>query len=738
MAEERALITRVRDFLSRIPLPVRIGGTGLFAAAPLEAATTPANITEGSLGAPTEIVIDGVKEGLIQAEGEHALAETTAVLDLQQLSVADGVEDAVQTEAPRNYEDAMRLVHRHAPGLINPNSLTARDGTLVIRAQLVEADRSSTPLGLYDLTNPGIDAAEAKRVGGDHDGAETAARNAMADLLTSLEGKENRTYKDHNGHPTIGKGFNLDAQGAAQIWADAFNDAAYKKAMGSNWRMPDFDKAKTNGYITNNEVRQLTSHVLKEKAGRMEYILKTRYDIDADQLPAGARVGLWMMHYHREDYIFEGNKASGLRAEIKTALQILSHPDDYTPGAYDSARRDLGDVYVDQIASRGDAGPLLPRALFVKALIAGDADVSLNADQVEAAIQSTYAKDAGDARAVVILGESPIDASGSGLDLCDLKQGSPIDIYHSMSKDGMTKLYARDVGGGEVKIDGYRMAEGKVLGGATVETGGTDLSSTSGEVTVAADNVRTVTPTTTLTTTTRPSTALPGTADAYVQALLTQIDGTVGEGTKTDRDMWLRADSTSHFTRNGAAAPTGSNYCAAYVSYQLRDAVPGLVGDDAGSPLQYTVGAKDVRNQLKGTGFYNEDAPGKGTYTVKAGDLVIFDRGSSWTGHIGIVTQVESRVIGGKTVPDAIIHTVEANRTSTVKRFKLGRFDPSSKIIGFVDTKGLIEQAMTDGKVAQLDTSGEAMNIAGVEAHGNGVAAGHGGRKHSLTRPAAG
>lgn len=696
MAESIPFITRVRDFLTRIPRPIRIGAAGLFGIGGIAqpAVATPPNA--GLQKARTEYAIDAEKEGILDRTVRFARDGELETY---------GSKKQTTVNAERNYETAIRNLDRHVPGLIDAN-LRSKSDVLLLQAQLLDNDRSSTPRQKYSDFMPHIQRAEAHRKDGRHDTAEKAARDAMADLLNDLEGSKNRAYTDITGHRTIGKGFNMDVQGARQIWADAFNDPDYKATMGKkHWRMPSFDSCYRDGYLTRNEIRQLTAHVLKDKIKRMEYVLQKFHSIDVDALPMSARVALWMTHYHRESHVFVNNKAANLRAPIKKALTVLMAPGAHGKTKTDAACRALGDNYVDLISKRQDAHKLLPRALFVKAIAAENPDVSLTGAQIRNAINATYNTESMDGHAVVVLGKSPIDPNNPNLGISNFKSSKPFDVYLNPTAQSVTKLYVHSPDGAGIEVDRYRVSnnaahfEGDHAIGSPasrqgrspeIHTSETEPVSLAVEQESAPSRSPAVQPS-------YGSGKFATSADAYVERFAALVEAQIGKGTTADRNKWLRADSTSHFSRTGAAAGSGANYCAGFVNYYLREAVPGLVGDKSNAPLQYTVGAKAVRNQLQDKGYYHTDGPG-GAYKVKRGDLVIFQRGTGWTGHIGVVVDVEAREVGGKTYPAAVIKTVEANRTARVGQFTIGRF-ANKKIIGFIDTKALIHDAIENGHV---------------------------------------
>ena len=88
-----------------------------------------------------------------------------------------------------------------------------------------------------------------------------------------------------------------------------------------------------------------------------------------------------------------------------------------------------------------------------------------------------------------------------------------------------------------------------------------------------------------------------------------------------------------------------ANWCAGFVSWCFEQ-------DPAGCPYNYSLGARDIRSQLKANGW---------TYDLsddvhpEPGDAVIWWRGRSdgWRGHIGFVYQC---------TPGGILYTIEGNK----------------------------------------------------------------------------
>ena len=93
---------------------------------------------------------------------------------------------------------------------------------------------------------------------------------------------------------------------------------------------------------------------------------------------------------------------------------------------------------------------------------------------------------------------------------------------------------------------------------------------------------------------------------------------------------------------NGLADPP-ANWCAGFVSWCFLQTNQGI-------PFDYSVGARDIRNQFRRKGW----AFDAGDKTPQAGDIVVWWRGQreGWQGHIGLVVRCEH----------GILHTVEGNK----------------------------------------------------------------------------
>ncbi len=102
-------------------------------------------------------------------------------------------------------------------------------------------------------------------------------------------------------------------------------------------------------------------------------------------------------------------------------------------------------------------------------------------------------------------------------------------------------------------------------------------------------------------------------------------------------------------------APAPANWCAAFVSYCF---------DKSGEmPFNYSLGARDIRNQFKRKGWTYELADEE----PSPGDICFWWRGrpKGWQGHIGLVWKVE----------DGILYTLEGNK---------GRFPARVNIFDYV------------------------------------------------------
>ena len=95
-------------------------------------------------------------------------------------------------------------------------------------------------------------------------------------------------------------------------------------------------------------------------------------------------------------------------------------------------------------------------------------------------------------------------------------------------------------------------------------------------------------------------------------------------------------------------APEGSDWCAGFVSHCFRAGAAALRQE---MPFSYSVGARDIRNQLRNKGWEYKPtlaAP------PQPGDIVTWWRGSQagWQGHIGLV----------HSCADGVLTTIEGNR----------------------------------------------------------------------------
>ncbi len=115
---------------------------------------------------------------------------------------------------------------------------------------------------------------------------------------------------------------------------------------------------------------------------------------------------------------------------------------------------------------------------------------------------------------------------------------------------------------------------------------------------------------------------------------------------------------------NGIVDPP-ANWCAAFVSYCFEQS-----GE---MPFKYSLGARNIRNQLKKKGWTYEDV----TVEPLPGDIVFWWRGrpKGWQGHIGLVWMVEN----------GILHTLEGNKGAFPARVNTFQYVLSRmpKVLGF-------------------------------------------------------
>jgi hypothetical protein len=112
-------------------------------------------------------------------------------------------------------------------------------------------------------------------------------------------------------------------------------------------------------------------------------------------------------------------------------------------------------------------------------------------------------------------------------------------------------------------------------------------------------------------------------------------------------------------------APEGKDWCAGFVSFCFRET--GLP-----MPFKYSVGARDIRNQMRSAGHEVTPTP---IDPPRPGDIIVWWRTSptGWQGHVGIVHSCS----GG------LLRTIEGNRTPKVGSFvyTLGSIQ---RLLGFV------------------------------------------------------
>jgi len=118
-------------------------------------------------------------------------------------------------------------------------------------------------------------------------------------------------------------------------------------------------------------------------------------------------------------------------------------------------------------------------------------------------------------------------------------------------------------------------------------------------------------------------------------------------------------------------APEGSDWCAGFVSYCFR---AGAEASGRSMPFSYSVGARDIRNQLRNRGF---EYKASHAAPPQPGDIVTWWRGSQagWQGHIGLV----------HSCVDGVLRTIEGNRGAFPSKvgsftYVLGRME---RLLGF-------------------------------------------------------
>lgn len=114
--------------------------------------------------------------------------------------------------------------------------------------------------------------------------------------------------------------------------------------------------------------------------------------------------------------------------------------------------------------------------------------------------------------------------------------------------------------------------------------------------------------------------------------------------------------------------PAPANWCAAGFSWCFHEAC-----GDAAMPFNYSLGARDIRNQFKRKGWTYEH----GEKDPEPGDAVFWWRGrpEGWMGHIGLVRKLDN----------GILYTVEFNKgafPAPVRGFEYV-FSRMERVLGF-------------------------------------------------------
>ena len=129
----------------------------------------------------------------------------------------------------------------------------------------------------------------------------------------------------------------------------------------------------------------------------------------------------------------------------------------------------------------------------------------------------------------------------------------------------------------------------------------------------------------------------------------------------------IGANNSGRFVKKYLNGLTGmpANWCAAFVSHCF---------DESGEmPFKYSLGARNIRNQLKKKDWTYEDV----SVEPAPGDIVFWWRGrpKGWQGHIGLVWKVEN----------GILYTLEGNKGTFPARVNTFQYVLSRvpKILGF-------------------------------------------------------
>jgi hypothetical protein len=138
--------------------------------------------------------------------------------------------------------------------------------------------------------------------------------------MSEREGMRKKVYLDTQGHPTIGIGFNMNAEGARETWKKVF----HKKI--------DFDEAKVGKVeLTKEQVMKLFNESIKE---RENYLKKdSMYGKIFNKLRLNERLAL-------EDLYFQGgNTVIGIKGKFRQYLH-----DYYKDGKEENLRMAIGEI----------------------------------------------------------------------------------------------------------------------------------------------------------------------------------------------------------------------------------------------------------------------------------------------------------------------------------------------------------------------------------------------------------
>lgn len=149
---------------------------------------------------------------------------------------------------------------------------------------------------------------------------------------------------------------------------------------------------------------------------------------------------------------------------------------------------------------------------------------------------------------------------------------------------------------------------------------------------------------------------------AALRFAIGELKAGAGEVGGNNKGPWVRK------YMEPAGLPDGYPWCAAFLSWCFLQAVGGNRRD---MPFNYSAGARNIFNQLKGKGWGFTGESGK---QPKPGDIVCWWRTSlaSGNGHIGIVHHCK----------DGFLYTIEGNKAANVAGFSYVK-TRMDKLLGF-------------------------------------------------------